>query len=39
MWDAGAGGWADGQHLDFLELVDDEGVIVSSAQWAGEVWI
>ncbi len=24
---------AAGQHLDFLELVDDEGVIVSSAQW------
>lgn len=24
---------ADGQHLDFLELLDDQGVIVSSAQW------
>ena len=24
---------ADGQHLDFLELLDDGGVIVSSAQW------
>jgi signal transduction histidine kinase len=24
---------AAGQHLDFLELIDDQGVIVSSAQW------
>jgi len=28
-----AGELATGQHLDFLELVDDQGVIVSSAQW------
>ena len=28
-----AGELADGQHLDFLELMDDKGVIVSSAQW------
>lgn len=28
-----AGELAAGQHLDFLELIDDQGVIVSSAQW------
>jgi len=28
-----AGELATGQHLDFLELIDDQGVIVSSAQW------
>jgi signal transduction histidine kinase len=28
-----AGDLAAGQHLDFLELVGDDGVIVSSAQW------
>src|SRR5882672_3693884 len=28
-----AGELEGGQHLDFLELIDDQGVIVSSAQW------
>src|ERR1700675_5077557 len=26
------------QQLDFLELVDNRGTILSSAQWQGEVW-
>src|SRR6202795_3710232 len=26
------------QQLDFLELVDSRGTILSSAQWQGEVW-
>ena len=30
---------ADNQQLDFLEFVDSQGTIISSAQWPRQVWL